>query len=187
MRTHKISSHGSARTRHDKPWSGFRIRALLAGAASLTLATAGCTSAVTSAGNTPVRGGTAVWAELASTPPNYIFPYESSAYFTLSNANYFANLMYRPLYWFGGNGLPTANNSLSLASPPVFDGTKVTITLKHYRWYNDLSQITPMPAAWDRTASGPSACATTVRDCVAVYNYLNGQSKDLSTYATSPI
>jgi len=247
MRTHKISSHGSAHARHDKPWSGFRIRALLAGAASLTLATAGCTSAVTSAGNTPVRGGTAVWAELASTPPNYIFPYEGSAYFSLSNANYFANLMYRPLYWFGGSGLPTVNNSLSLARPPVFDGAKVTITLKHYRWsngtpvtardvmfwlnmelavpadyggysgfpanvkditvvspseltmtmdkaysptwfwYNDLSQITPMPAAWDRTASGPSACATTVRDCAAVYNYLNGQAKDLSTYATSPI
>jgi peptide/nickel transport system substrate-binding protein len=247
MRTHKISSHGSARTRHDKPWSGFRIRALLAGAASLTLATAGCTSAVTSAGNTPVRGGTAVWAELASTPPNYIFPYEGSAYFSLSNANYFANLMYRPLYWFGGSGLPTVNNSLSLARPPVFGGAKVTITLKHYLWsngtpvtardvmfwlnmelavpadyggysgfpanvkditvvspseltmtmdkaysptwfwYNDLSQITPMPAAWDRTASGPSACATTVRECAAVYNYLNGQAKDLSTYATSPI
>jgi len=247
MRTHKISSHGSAHTRHGKPWSGFRIRALLAGAASLTLATAGCTSAVTSAGNTPVRGGTAVWAELASTPPNYIFPYEGSAYFSLSNANYFANLMYRPLYWFGGSGLPTVNNSLSLARPPVFDGAKVTITLKHYRWsngtpvtardvmfwlnmelavpadyggysgfpanvkditvvspseltmtmdkaysptwfwYNDLSQITPMPAAWDQTASGPSACATTVRDCAAVYNYLNGQAKDLSTYATSPI
>jgi peptide/nickel transport system substrate-binding protein len=247
MRTHKISSHGSARTRHDKPWSGFRIRALVGGAASLTLATAGCTGAVTSAGNTPVRGGTAVWAELASTPPNYIFPYEGSAYFSLSNANYFANLMYRPLYWFGGSGLPTVNNSLSLASPPVFDGAKVTITLKHYRWsngtpvtardvmfwlnmelavptdyggysgfpanvkditvvspseltmimdkaysptwfwYNDLSQITPMPAAWDRTASGPSACATTVRDCAAVYKYLNGQAKGLSTYATSPI
>jgi peptide/nickel transport system substrate-binding protein len=56
-------------------------------------------------------------------------------------------------------------------------------------WFldNDLSQITPMPAAWDRTASGPSSCATTVSDCPAVYNYLNGQAKDLSTYATSPI
>jgi peptide/nickel transport system substrate-binding protein len=53
--------------------------------------------------------------------------------------------------------------------------------------YNDLSQITPMPAAWDRTASGRSSCATTVKDCVAVYGYLNGQAKDMSTYATSPI
>jgi peptide/nickel transport system substrate-binding protein len=53
--------------------------------------------------------------------------------------------------------------------------------------YNDLSQVTPMPGAWDRTASGPSACATTVEDCAAVYSYLNGQSKDMSTYVTSPI
>jgi peptide/nickel transport system substrate-binding protein len=51
-------------------------------------------------------------------------------------------------------------------------------------WYNDLSQIIPMPAPWDRTASGPSACSTTVKDCAAVYNHLNGQSKNLSTYAT---
>ena len=34
--------------------------------------------------------------------------------------------------------------------------------------YNELSQITPMPAAWDRTASGPSNCDTTVSDCAAV-------------------
>jgi len=53
--------------------------------------------------------------------------------------------------------------------------------------YNNLSQITPMPAAWDRTASGPSDCATTVSHCAAVYSYLAGQAKDLSTYATSPI
>jgi peptide/nickel transport system substrate-binding protein len=128
--------------------------------------------------------------------------------------------MYRPLYWFGGNGLPTANNSLRLANPPVFDGAKVTITLKHHMWsngtpvtardvmfwlnmelalpvdygaysgfpanvrditvvspaeltmtmdkaysptwfwYNDLSQITPMPAA----AARPAAQAGTGRD-----------------------
>ena len=142
---------------------------------------------------------------------------------------------------------PTVNNSLSLANPPSFSGTKVTITLKHYMWsngtpvtaqdvkfwldmllavpqdwglgngfpqnvkditvvspttltmvmdkaysptwfqYNELSQVTPMPAAWDRTASGPSSCDTTVSDCAAVYNYLSDQSKDLAGYATSPI
>ena len=53
--------------------------------------------------------------------------------------------------------------------------------------YNELSQITPMPEAWDRTASGPSHCSTTISDCSAVYSYLDGQSKDLSTYATSPL
>jgi peptide/nickel transport system substrate-binding protein len=69
--------------------------------------------------------------------------------------------------------------------------TELTMTLdKAYSptWflYNELSQITPMPAAWDRTASGPSNCDTTVSDCAAVYNYLAGQAKDLTTYATSP-
>ena len=53
--------------------------------------------------------------------------------------------------------------------------------------YNDLSQVTPMPAAWDRTASGPSNCATTVSDCAAVYKYLDAQSKNLSGYVSSPL
>ncbi len=41
-------------------------------------------------------------------------------------------------------------------------------------WFtdNELSQITPMPMAWDRTATGQSHCTTTVSDCGAVYNYL---------------
>jgi peptide/nickel transport system substrate-binding protein len=74
----------------------------------------------------------------------------------------------------------------------VVSSTELTMTMnKAYSptWfqYNELSQITPMPAAWDRTASGPSNCDTTVSDCAAVYNYLAGQAKDLTTYATSPI
>ena len=53
--------------------------------------------------------------------------------------------------------------------------------------YNDLSQVTRMPAAWDRTASGSSGCDTTVSDCSAVYSYLNDQAKDMTTYAASPL
>jgi peptide/nickel transport system substrate-binding protein len=53
--------------------------------------------------------------------------------------------------------------------------------------YNELSQITPMPAVWDRTASGPSSCDTTVSNCAAVYNYLNDQAKNLSGYVGSPL
>src|SRR5260370_708939 len=53
--------------------------------------------------------------------------------------------------------------------------------------YNDLSQITPMPAAWDRTASGPSRCTTTVKDCPAVYEYLNAQATNLHSYVGSPL
>src|SRR5215472_2265242 len=76
MRTHKISSHGPVHTPHDKPRSGFRIRALAASTAALALTAAGCSSATTSAGDTPVRGGTAVWAEGPSATPNYIFPFQ---------------------------------------------------------------------------------------------------------------
>ena len=211
---------------------------------------AGCSSSGSnnsSSGTTPVKGGTAVWAEPPSSVPTYIFPYVDSS--NISNLNLFdlQYLMYRPLYWFGENGQPQPNNSLSLANPPVVSGRNVTITLKHYMWsdgtqvtaqdvmfwlnmekalpadygaytgfpanmtsikvvspteiqmtmsksyspswlqYNDLSQIVPMPAAWDRTASGPSHCDTTVSDCAAVYSYLNKQAENLSGYATSPI
>jgi len=214
------------------------------------LVAAGCSGSSRPApGNAPVTGGTAVFAESPSTPPTYIFPYMSSAVISNVNLFDFQYLMYRPLYWFGNGSQPTLNASLSLASPPTFNGTQVTINLKHYMWsdgtpvtatdvmfwlnleralpadygaytnfpadvskitvvspteltmimatdkaysptwflYNQLSQITPMPAAWDRTATGPSDCAAKVSDCAAVYDYLNGQAKDLSSYVSSPL
>jgi peptide/nickel transport system substrate-binding protein len=222
---------------------------LAVGAVVLALAAAGCASSsnTSSSGTTPIKGGTAVWAEPPATLPTYIFPYVDSA--NISNVNLFdfQYLMYRPLYWFGQNGQPEVNNTLSLADPPVVSGKTLTITLKHYKWsngtpvtaqdvmfwlnmeqavpadygaytgfpanmtsirivspteiqmtmsksynptwvlYNDLSQIVPMPLAWDRTASGPSSCATTVSDCAAVYSYLNSKAQDLTGYVTSPI
>ena len=227
---------------------GAAALALVAGACSSTgNASGGAAAGAAGAPGAPVKGGTAVYAEPPSLTPNYIFPFASSVY--ASNANIFDLdwLMYRPLYWFGNGAQPTVNNSLSLAGPPTFSGTKVTITLKHYAWsdgtpvtaddvkfwlnmllavpqdwglgngfpqnvkditvvspteltmvmdkaysptwfqYNELSQITPMPAAWDRTASGPSHCDTTISDCAAVYSYLNDQSKNTSGYVGSPI
>jgi peptide/nickel transport system substrate-binding protein len=61
--------------------------------------------------------------------------------------------------------------------------------------YNELSQITPLPIAWDRTsltAKAPSPTAASLPDTTtagarAVYNFLNDQAKDISGYATSPI
>lgn len=77
--------------------------------------------------------------------------------------------------------------------------------------YNELSQITPMPMAWDISANGQKAgsqaCGTAsyqdvtvkngakavtpvsaaAKSCAAVYTYLTAQSKKLSSYATSPI
>ncbi len=56
-------------------------------------------------------------------------------------------------------------------------------------WFtnNELSQITPMPMAWDRTAAGPSNCVDVIADCDAVYNYLNNQSNNIGSYGTSPL
>jgi peptide/nickel transport system substrate-binding protein len=248
--------------RHKKAASGARrfglSRKMLAVggvAVALALVAGGCannSSNVPATGGTPVSGGTAVFAEQPSDTPNYIFPFTSSAFISISNLNDFSYLLYRPLYWFGNGTQPAFNSSLSLANAPVFSGPggrTVTINLKHWMWsngspvtasdvmfwinmmqavpqdwgadvpggfptnvsnihvvsptqlqmtmnqsynpqwflYNELSQITPMPAAWDRTASGPSNCATTVSDCAAVYTYLDGQSKDLTTYVSSPL
>jgi len=62
--------------------------------------------------------------------------------------------------------------------------------------YNQLSEINPMPQAWDVTSltgkPGSGGCTTdSAADhwakCVAVYNFLTAQSKISSTYATSPL
>lgn len=54
--------------------------------------------------------------------------------------------------------------------------------------YNQLSQISPMPPAWDMTsATAKGTCATDASSCAAVYTYMVSQSKDLPTYATNPL
>jgi peptide/nickel transport system substrate-binding protein len=223
-------------------------------AAACATALAACSSSSSStpsAAATPVSGGTATFAELPATTPNYIFPFVSSAYISVSNLNLFQYLMYRPLYWFGTGASPTVNTTKSLANVPVWSngGKTATITLKHFMWsngqpvtaqnivfwlnmetavgatdygaytgfpnaqvtsmkiaspttlvlnlnkaynqdwflYNELAQVVPMPEAWDRTASGPSSCSTTVSDCAAVYKYLDAQSRNLSGYVSSPL
>ena len=227
----------------------------LAVAVASIVALGACSSSTSSSSSpatgTPVSGGTATFAELPTITPNYIFPFTSSAYISVSNTDLFQYLLYRPLYWFGTGVQPTVNTTKSLASLPVWssDGKTVTITLKHFMWsngqpvtaqniafwlnmeqavgdidygaytgfpntvvssmkvaspttlvltlnkaynqqwflYNELSQVTPMPEAWDATASGPSHCSTTVSDCAAVYKYLDSQSRNMSGYVGSPV
>lgn len=57
--------------------------------------------------------------------------------------------------------------------------------------YNELSQITPMPMAWDVTSAGAKpgsgGCATTITSCKAVYQFLTTQAKDMHGYASSKI
>jgi peptide/nickel transport system substrate-binding protein len=250
---------------------GFRAAALVVVLASGVIA-AGCSSGSSgTAADTSSSQTTATWAEAPQTPPNYIFPFMSLAFFSVSNSNQFQYLMYRPLYWFGQGATPDVNPSLSLADQPTYssDTKTVTINLKSYKWsngetvtaqdvmfwmnmlhaqkdnwaaysagampddiqtitvnsptqltftltspvnsywftYNQLSQITPMPDAWDVTATGAApnsgGCATAAYGtadaaCTAVYTFLSKQAgydpanpkaanNSLSTYATNPL
>lgn len=88
----------------------------------------------------------------------------------------------------------------NVASVDYPNATTVVFHLKNASnptWflYNELSQITPMPIAWDRTslsqpAPSPSAKNlpdTTPAGAKAVYNFLNDQAKNVTSYASSPI
>jgi peptide/nickel transport system substrate-binding protein len=84
----------------------------------------------------PLQGGTAYFAQQPLTPPTYIFPLLSGAYFTVTNTSDLQTLLYLPLYWYGDRGGTAVSNRLSIGNPPVFSdgGRVVTITLKHYAW-----------------------------------------------------
>ena len=66
------------------------------------------------------------------------------------------------------------------------DVVKMTIIGKYSRqWftYNELSQITPMPLAWDKSgADQKSNCTQRQSDCLAVFRYLDGLSKNPGTW-----
>ncbi len=240
-----------------------RVAAWLAAAAlaaaALLLAACASPGGNPPGGGTPVRGGTAYFAEQPLTPPTYIFPLVSGQYFTVTNTNDLQTLLYQPLYWYGDGGNPSVDYRLSIGDAPVYSdgGRVVTITLKHYVWsdgetvsardvgfwinlvkankadwasyvpggfpdnivswsalgpdtvqlrlnarynpfwftYNELSQITPLPIAWDRTsltAPAPSPAApdlpdTTTAGARAVYGFLNGQATRLAGYGSSPV
>ena len=94
------------------------------------------------------------------------------------------------------------------------NGSTLTITTTapvnpNWYTYNELSQITPMPMAWNLTAAGTKGtCGTanfssvtvtkdakgnikpvssTAKSCVAVYTYLDSQAKKISSYVGSPL
>ncbi len=84
----------------------------------------------------------------------------------------------------------------NVVSYKALNSTTVEFTLNgsyNPTWftYNELSQITPMPAAWDvtgpHTAGTCSMTTTSTAGCAAVYNYLTKSATTISTYTTSPI
>jgi peptide/nickel transport system substrate-binding protein len=79
-------------------------------------------------------------------------------------------------------------------------GQTITFNLDkayNHQWFlmNELAQITPMPEAWDATASGKSDCSTgiatsgskTETDCLAVDAYLDKQGSDAKSWVGSPL
>ena len=78
--------------------------------------------------------GTITYAEGAGAQPNYIFPYMSCTYFSVSNINQFQELMYRPLYWFGLGSSAAYVSSLSLAAYPGYNASRTQITLNLKGW-----------------------------------------------------
>jgi peptide/nickel transport system substrate-binding protein len=98
--------------------------------------------AACSSGTSPApkggSGATVTFAELPGSPPNYISPLASGAYFSAANLPEFSQYLYPPVYWLRGNGTPTLNAGMSVGNPPVFsaNNTVATITLKHWVWSN---------------------------------------------------
>ena len=100
---------------HSRAALAWRLGAMVAALAAFPASFGGATAyAKTSS------GGVVTYAELPSTPPNYIFPIEPAQFEGNQNTFQFSNLLYLPLYWFGSQGNPVLNRGLSIANPPVF-------------------------------------------------------------------
>jgi peptide/nickel transport system substrate-binding protein len=57
-------------------------------------------------------------------------------------------------------------------------------------WFtsDELSQITPLPQAWDMTGQNTKGdCTDNWHDCAAVFNYLNKLAQNKATWTTSPL
>jgi peptide/nickel transport system substrate-binding protein len=97
----------------------------------------GSTSTSASSTGAAVAGGTASVALPAGVTLNWIWPFIPPTNANEYNIEGFEELMYRPLYEFGGNNdSATVNYLLSLAHAPVYsDGGKtVTISMKGWKW-----------------------------------------------------
>jgi peptide/nickel transport system substrate-binding protein len=109
-----------------------------------------------------------------------------------SNVVFFMNMMIaenKNFAFYSPNGLPADIAHVKAASKYVVT-MDITAPKFSESWFtnNMLSEITPMPTAWDRTKSGPSHCSTTVSDCIAVYTYLAAQANTHpNTWPTSKI
>jgi peptide/nickel transport system substrate-binding protein len=201
----------------------------------------------------PIRGGTATFALQVGQDFSWIFPIENTANDEPWDLNVEESI-WRPLYFAGTGAVPTVDQALSLAYPPVWSdhNQTVTIRLKHYRWSdgtpvtsrdvgfflnlervnkaqdswyspgslpddvrsasypsasevvlhltkpfsqqwfdgNQLTWIFPLPQhAWDKTSltGRVGNYDETTAGAKSVFTFLFDQSKEVSTYASSPL
>jgi len=119
-----------------------KLRAAGAAAAAIALLAAGCGTSSSSSGPSSggkVTGGTITLANISGAGANWIFPFASSAYYSVVNYEDFIYLMDRMLYMFGNNGSSVAvNYAQSPASAPSYTngGKTLTITMKGWKWSN---------------------------------------------------
>jgi peptide/nickel transport system substrate-binding protein len=85
----------------------------------------------------PQHAGTITWAMQPGAAPNWIFPIDTGASYSLANVMPFQWEMWRPLYWTQNGAIPEVVPSMSLADPPVWShgGKTLSITMKNtYKW-----------------------------------------------------
>lgn len=92
----------------------------------------------TNTGSSNGPSGTITFAETPGTTPTWIFPLFPPQYFTIQDQSWFEYLSYPPLYQVGEGNSPDIDYATSLGNPPVYsdNDTKVTVTLKHWKWSN---------------------------------------------------
>ena len=82
----------------------------------------------------------------------------------------------------------------NLKSYKIINAKTIVLTLTgsfNPTWftYDQLSQITPLPRAWDKTSATGAVgnYDQTTSGATAVFNFLTAQSKDIATYGTNPL
>jgi peptide/nickel transport system substrate-binding protein len=113
-----------------------RTMALVAAAAASLSVVSACSGSGSGPKGTAIEGGTATFAELAGSKPDYIFPMVTPTHQSIANIEQFNRLSYRSLYWVGKDDQPVIDPTQSLAQPAVYSAgnTQVSVTLNPYNW-----------------------------------------------------
>ena len=131
--------------------------------------------------------------------PNYKWSNGESV--TTSDVAFFLNMLHAETanwYDYVPGYIPDNIKSVSVSSPTSMTVTFTKAVDPTWMTYNQFSQLTPFPGAWDVTASGAASgsggcstgtygAASTDAACTKVYNYLSGLAGDPTSYSSNPI